>query len=285
MRGLTYKFNKEKINEMLKEFYTISKVTMSVWDSDFNQITFYPNPMAPICAKIKSNEEGKKKCLESDICALKKAATTKNAYTFSCHAGLVDTVVPIYHNDELMAYIMFGQIKDKEQSLSNIDKVKKECKKYNVDEKTIDKHYKSLPTLNRQKIDAISALFKMCIPYFYTSSAIKPQENKLADEIEMYIMKNLTSKLSIEELCNKFQITITALYEISHKFFKTSIKDYIIEKRIDKAKYYLTTTQMPVSEVCDKVGFNDYNFFIRTFKKRTGYTPLSYKKNFPLNIL
>ena len=117
---MTYKFDKEKINKLLKEFYTISKVTMSVWDSDFNQITFYPNPMAPICAKIKSNEEGKKKCLESDICALKKAASTKNAYTFSCHAGLVDTVVPIYHNDELIAYIMFGQIKDKEQYLNQI---------------------------------------------------------------------------------------------------------------------------------------------------------------------
>ena len=282
---MIYKFDKEKLTEMLKEFYVISNVTMSVWDSDFNQITFYPNPMAPICSKIKLDTEGKKRCLESDISACKKAANTNAPFTFTCHAGLVDTVVPIYNNDELIAYIMFGQIRDSEQILSNVENVKSLCKKYNVDEKEIEEYYKNLPSLNRRQIDAISNLFKMCIPYFYTSHAIKPQENELASELELYIIHNISSKLSIEELCNKFRITITTLYEISHKFFKTSIKDYIIEKRIDKAKYYLTTTQLSVTNIGDKVGFNDYNYFIRTFKKRTGYTPLSYKKNFPLNIL
>lgn len=282
---MIYKFDKEKINEMLKEFHKISKVTISVWDADFNQITFYPKPMSPICSKIKLYAEGKQKCLESDINACRKAAATGGAYTFTCHAGLVDTVVPIYNDNELIAYIMFGQIKDSEQELSNVDKVKAICKKYNIDEKIIEEHYKNLPALNRQQIDAISNLFKMCVPYFYTSKAIKAEENIFAREIELYITENITSRLSVEDLCNKFQITITALYDISHKFFHTSIKNYIIEKRLEKAKHYLTTTQWSVSQICDKLGFNDYNYFIRIFKKRTGYTPLSYRKNFPLNIL
>ena len=282
---MTYKFDKEKLNEMLKDFYTISSVTMSVWDSDFNQLTFYPNPMAPICSKIKLDAEGKQKCLESDICACRKAASVKGAYTFTCHAGLIDTVVPIYDNDDLIAYIMFGQIRDREQILSNPEDVKRICTKYNIDEKTIEEYYKNLPVLNRKQIDSIANLFKMCIPYFYTSHAIKPEENELASKIELFITENINAKLSIEELCSKFHITTTTLYQISHKYFKTSIKDYVIEKRIDKAKHYLTTTQLSIYEICDKIGFNDYNYFIRTLKKRVGYTPLSYRKNCPLNIL
>ena len=282
---MTYKFDKEKINEMLKEFHTISNVTMSVWDSEFNQITFYPHPMAPICSKIKRGIEGKTKCLESDIAACKKAASIRGPFTFTCHAGLVDTVVPIYNNEELIAYIMFGQIRDSEQIFSNIDNVKSLCKKYDVDEETIEEYYKNLPELNHSQIDAITNLFKMCVPYFYTSRAIKAEENSLASEIEQYIIHHLDSKLSIENLCQHFQITVTTLYEISHKFFKTSIKDYIIEKRVEKAKHYLTTTRLSVSEIYDKVGFTDYNYFIRTFKKRTNHTPISYRKNFPLNIL
>lgn len=282
---MTYMFDKEKLNEMLKDFYTISKVTMSVWDSDFNQLIFYPNPMAPICSKIKLDIEGKKRCLESDISACRIAASVKGAFTFTCHAGLVDTVVPIYDNDDLIAYIMFGQIRDQEQILSNVENVKHLCKKYNIDEKTIEEYYKNLPVLNRKQINAISNLFKMCIPYFYTSQAIKVEENELASKIELYIIQNITSKLSIEELCDKFQITVSTLYQISHKYFKTSIKDYIIGKRIDKAKHYLTTSQLSIYQICDKIGFNDYNYFIRTFRKRVGHTPLSYRKNFPLNIL
>lgn len=258
---------------------------MSVWDSEFNQITFYPNPMAPICSKIKLDAKGKRNCLESDIAACKIAASKKEPYTFTCHAGLVDTVVPIYDGEELIAYIMFGQIKDDEKTLSNIENVKQLCRKYNVEESEIEQYYKNLPSLNRWEIESISNIFRMCIPYFYISHAIKPQENRLASELEDYIIKNISSKLSIEDLCREFRITVTTLYEVSHKFFETSIKDYIIGKRIEKAKHHLTTSQFSVSEIGDKVGFNDYNYFIRTFKKRTGYTPLSYRKNFPLNIL
>lgn len=282
---MTYKFDIEKLNELLKDFYTLSKVTMSVWDSNFNQLTFYPKPMALICSKIKLNPEGKKMCLESDIAACRIAVSTKKPFTFTCHAGLIDTVVPIYNNDELIAYIMFGQIKDQEAVMSNIKNVKQLCKKYNIVEKEIEDDYKNIPSLKLSQINALSNLFKMCVPYFYTSKAIKAEENELASNIEQYILKNLNSKLSIEELCNRFRITVSTLYQISHKHFKTSIKDYIIIKRIEKAKHYLTTSQLSIYQICDKIGFNDYNFFIRTFKKRVGCTPLSYRKKFPLDIL
>ena len=282
---MTYRFDVEKLTELLQYFYTISKITMSVWDSDFNQLTFYPKPMSPICTKIKSCTEGKKRCLDSDIDACKVASSTKAPYTFTCHAGLVDTVVPIFHNDNLIAYIMFGQIRDQEQTLSNIENVKILCKRYDVAEATIEQYYKDLPILDRKQIDALSNLFKMCIPYFYTSHAIKIEQNELATEIEDYINQNIASSLSINELCDKFRISVNLLYQISHNFFGTSIKDYIIQKKIEKSKHYLTTTQMSISEISAKVGFTDYNYYIRTFKMRVGYTPLSYRKNFPLNIL
>ena len=282
---MIYKFDIKKLNEVLKDFYTVAKVTMSVWDSDFNQLTFYPNPMATICSEIKRDKEGKKKCLESDVHACRMAASSGEAFTFTCHAGLVDTVVPIYDNAELIAYIMFGQIRDREQILSNIENVKYLCNKYNINEEIIEDYYKRLPVLDRNQINSISNLFKMCIPYFYTSHAIKPEENALVSSIENYIIKNLTSNLSVDDLCDKFQITVSTLYQISHKYFKTSIKDYIIGQRIDKAKHYLTTSELSISQICEKIGFNDYNYFIRTFRKRVGCTPLSYRKKFPLNIL
>ncbi len=282
---MIYSFDKIKLHNMFKDFYTLLKITISIWDSDFNQLLFYPNPMPSICAKIKSSPTGKQKCLESDINACKKAALIKKPYTFTCHAGLVDTAFPIYYNDEIIAYIMFGQLRDVENKLSTIENVKILCKKYGLDEKSIDKYYNDLPLLNHNQINAIIHLFEMCIPYFYTSEAIKFEENMLASEIDNYISQNLSSSLSLEQLTKKFMISTNELYQISHKFFGTSIKDYIIQKRIIKAKHYLATTNLPVSEISIKIGYNDYNYFIRTFKNRTGYTPLSYRKNFPLNTL
>lgn len=282
---MKYKFDKKKLNDVLKEFYSLSGITMSVWSADFNQLTFYPNPMASICAGIKTHPKGKQKCLESDIAACKKAATSKCAYTFTCHAGLVDTVVPIYNNDEIIAYIMFGQLKDEEKTLSDIETVKAKCKKYGIDEKSVEEYYNALPTLQHNQIEALANLFKMCIPYFYTSDAISFEKNELASSIDTYLTQNISSALTINQLCEHFKISVNTLYQLSHKFFGTSIKDYIINKRIDMAKHYLTVTNRSVLDISVMVGFNDYNYFIRTFKARTGYTPLAYKKAFPLNIL
>lgn len=282
---MEYKFNKEKLNKVLKEFYSLSGITMSVWDTNFNQLTFYPNPMASICAEIKSCAEGKQKCLSSDILACQTAASLKGSYTFTCHAGLVDTVVPVYHDDKLIAYIMFGQLKDSEKTLSDLDNVKNLCKKYGISEKSIEEYYASLPTLQRNQIDALANLFKMCIPYFYISEAITVEQNELASKIAAYLENNITTDLTIDQLCKNFKISVSALYEISHKFFGTSIKDYIITKRIDIARHYLTVTNLSVREISVMTGYNDYNYFIRSFKSRTGYTPLMYRKAFPLNIL
>ncbi len=282
---MKYKFCKEKLNNVLKEFYSLTGITMSVWDTEFNQLTFYPNPMASICSIIKSFPEGKQKCLNSDIAACKMASSSKSAYTFTCHAGLVDTVVPVYHNGILIAYIMFGQLKDSEKTLSNLDNVKKLCKKYGISEKNIEDFYNSLPTLQHNQIDALANLFEMCIPYFYTSKAITVEQNELASNIDAYLTKNITSELTIDQLCNFFGISVKTLYQISHNFFGTSIKNYIITKRIDMAKHYLTVTNLSVREISVMTGFNDYNYFIRTFKSRTGRTPLIYRKEFPLNIL
>ncbi len=280
-----YKFNKEKLNNVLREFYSLAGITMSVWDAEFNQLTFYPNPMASICAVIKSCSEGKQKCLNSDISACKMASSLKSAYTFTCHAGLVDTVVPVYHNDILIAYIMFGQLKDSERTLSDIDNVKKLCKKYGISEKNIEEFYNSLPTLQHNQIDALANLFKMCIPHFYISEAITVEQNELASKIAAYLVKNITTDLTIDQLCKEFSISVNTLYKISHKFYGTSVKDYIITKRIDMAKHYLAVTNISVREISSMTGFNDYNYFIRTFKSRTGYTPLMYRKAFPLNVL
>lgn len=60
-----------------------------------------------------------------------------------------------------------------------------------------------------------------------------------------------------------------------------SIGEFVTSKRIECAKNLLTTTDMPISEVCHAVGIVEYNYFSKLFKKQTGYTPLAYRKNFP----
>lgn len=44
-------------------------------------------------------------------------------------------------------------------------------------------------------------------------------------------------------------------------------------KRLLKAKELLQATDMSVAEIATAVGFSDYNYFLRAFKKAFGISP------------
>ncbi len=273
-------FDKAKLLSLLKDFNALTKATISIWDSDFNQILVYPTPIPLLCGKIKGCRKGNKMCHSSDVLACLRATNTKKHFSYTCHAGLVDTVVPVSNKGEIIAYIMFGQIRDAEEEYSSLENVKKLCKKYDIDEKEIEKDYNSLFVLTHRQIDAAAHFLKMCTSYIYMSQMIKIEKNELALEIDDYITKNLAQILTVAGLCSHLKISKNTLYETSHKCFNTTIKNYIISRRIDEAKRLLTTSALSIPELSGSVGIGDYNYFIRLFKSRVNYTPLKYRKLF-----
>ena len=54
--------------------------------------------------------------------------------------------------------------------------------------------------------------------------------------------------------------------------------NYIINEKMEKAKTLLIEGVLPLKEIALQTGFNDYNYFIRIFKKRVGTTPLQFRK-------
>ena len=58
----------------------------------------------------------------------------------------------------------------------------------------------------------------------------------------------------------------------------SSIIDYLIDIRISEAEKLIIENALSLYEVSVAVGFSDYNYFSRTFKKRKGYSPTTFKK-------
>lgn len=279
-------FNHDKLIKIIRDFYELTHATISIWDSDYNQIMVYPSSHKRLCKKVKENSYGNRNCFRSDKNTCITATKTNEPYhIITCHAGLLDVAIPVKYENKILAYIMFGQIRDFEEKYVNIKTVKKLSKKYDIDEKTIEKYYNEIPVLTHEQIAAAANFLSMCTIYLYVSQSIKIEKNELVSAIDSYITQNITEVVKIEDLCNEFNISQNKLYQLSHQFFNTSIANYIALKKINLAKHYLTTSQLSISQISEKIGFADYNYFIRKFKKQTGYTPLSYRKNFPHNIL
>lgn len=92
-----------------------------------------------------------------------------------------------------------------------------------------------------------------------------------------YIDQNLNSNLSLKFLQQKFFISSSYLCQIFKQATGSTLHEYIIYKRISRAKQFLINGESAYNAAV-KSGFSDYSNFVRAFKKVTGYSPREYLK-------
>lgn len=93
-----------------------------------------------------------------------------------------------------------------------------------------------------------------------------------------YIDANLEKELTIEVLGEIFFINKYYLSKLFKKVTGSKLHEYIVNKRIAKAKKLLCNGYN-VTEAAEMTGFNNYCSFIKTFKKIVGTSPGKYGKN------
>ena len=93
-----------------------------------------------------------------------------------------------------------------------------------------------------------------------------------------FINQHFTEELSIKELSAKFNMSESSLSHEFKKYSKKSVYEYVLYKRVIKAKELLLTDSN-LTQIALDCGFNDYSNFLRVFKKFSGYSPREYKNH------
>jgi Response regulator containing CheY-like receiver domain and AraC-type DNA-binding domain len=102
----------------------------------------------------------------------------------------------------------------------------------------------------------------------------------IIDKINYYIHAHYAEEIGRNEIAGSFYLTPEYLAKLYKKRTGMSLKDYINEYRIEKAKEYLKLDEKNVSDIADLVGFPNFSYFSTIFKKITGITPMEYKKTY-----
>lgn len=97
-------------------------------------------------------------------------------------------------------------------------------------------------------------------------------------KVKEYLDENYTCEnISLEFLSNKFYINSCHLSSTFKKVTGERLIEYITKKRIEKAKYLLKKDNIKMIEICEKIGYKDYYYFSKIFKKHVGISPTKYK--------
>ena len=276
-------FNVENLDKLVYDFYTITGITISVWDADFHQLSFQPREMCAYCKTIRSTEKGRLACFINDRKLCTESEKTGKPTKHICHAGLLDLAFPIKHRNNILGYIMFGQIPNKsEEEMKCV--IQKLSNDLGLDTAKLTSAYQMLAKHDEKLIDSAANILKQATRYLWLSEYIDVGYDDTASKIDEYIRQNLGENITIDSLCREFRLSKKRLYAVSRENFKVPIGEHICNLRIDEAKRLLESTDLQIQQIAAKVGIFDYNYFSKFFKLRVGSSPLRYRKEFPFNL-
>ncbi len=135
-------------------------------------------------------------------------------------------------------------------------------------------------TSQRKEFDVISAsLAKSIIAYIQQSSILGSEKtNMLVDSVINYIRENYMYPLTAEQISvalNYHPVYINRQFKLATSY---SIHQYLLNYRCEEAKRLLDTTNLSIQNIAFDVGFQSAAHFTEIFKKRTGKSPLNYRK-------
>lgn len=95
----------------------------------------------------------------------------------------------------------------------------------------------------------------------------------VVDRTADYVNQHYHEALSLKQIACVCNINTSYLGQVFKKTTNESFTDYVNRIRVEKAKELLAGTNLKVYEVSRRVGFTDYHYFLKIFKKVTGIVP------------
>lgn len=95
--------------------------------------------------------------------------------------------------------------------------------------------------------------------------------------VKEWIQEHYAEELSLSALAQRYHVDSSYLSKMFRQEMGESLILYITHKRVEKAKEYMQNTEMNLADIAFLVGYDDYTYFSRVFKKTTGNSPREYR--------
>lgn len=115
----------------------------------------------------------------------------------------------------------------------------------------------------------------------YFQLSLPDQENHYSDYARKaihYIRNHYGENISQADAADYAGISSTYLSTIFKNEVGLGFSEYLCDVRLGSAKAYLEEGQTDMKDIARLCGFNNYNYFFNTFKKKIGVTPGEYAK-------
>ena len=112
---------------------------------------------------------------------------------------------------------------------------------------------------------------------FLTAPKTPPPAPDPIEQIRAYVQTHYSEKITLDQLSSLFFLTPSYISSMFKSKTGIALVDYITEIRIREAKKLLLNSEHRVRDIALEVGYEDYTYFCKVFRKLVGKTPLEFR--------
>ena len=133
-------------------------------------------------------------------------------------------------------------------------------------------------SLLRALLRRIVELLDVPAPVFSAAKRLS-KSGQLSREIQRYIDEHSLEDISVQSVAEAFSISPTYLSRLFKQATGMSLMQYVIHRRIGEAQTLLLVSDLSVTEIAARVGYDNLSHFVKMFTQNVGLSPRQYRKN------
>ena len=272
-------FDLKKLEMILKDFYELSHIRITVFDAQFHELLTYPQGHCAVCALIRADARGTAACRACDVAACRFATERRGAHVYTCHAGLREAITPLYVDKALAGYLLIGQILAYPDYESAAAEIRRMSLGLNIDRARLSAACRESPLISESCIHAAAHILHAVASFLIMEKLADVKEDAAAEQLDSWLRAHYTESVSAQLICQQLGVGRTQLYALSQQLYGCGVMAQVRNMRIALAqKMLLKRRVLSVSTIAARCGYADYNYFISSFSRIVGKSPNRFRR-------
>lgn len=269
---------------MLTDFYRITGIPVGMYLPDGTLIDFFSDGAENFsdltyCEKCKlCSEKWSAECMRSDKEAREMTRVSGASYVYKCAKGFFEAVVPIRSGEDMVLYLMIGQVRPPQST----DGVALFCRygceeREDFDKALAEQSFERMRQMERETFEAHVRMLELCAQKIGADESVRRSQRSVPLAVMQYVGVNLYNDITVGSAAESLNYSVSYLSHTIAREMGTTFTRYVNARRISEAKRLLRLTDMNVEKIATLLRYSSVTYFVRQFKREAGMTCTEYR--------
>ena len=242
-------------------------------------VVFEPEPRSqPFCAALHANTSGRALCAMCDQSRFLEARRSALALRYRCHAGLTEFLVPVIRDGEMIALLQCGQVHDRRPSAAEWRLARQDLVKAGINSGPLRKRFQQnrvLPQDHQRDLLNLLELVASRLAHA-DEQRLLPEPGRTRMQLGRavtFVEVHLGERLTLPVIARAANLSTRSLVRLFRKEVGTSVVEFILRRRVARARDLLRRTDHKCAEIAFEAGFGSVQHFNRIFRRHEEMSP------------